>query len=57
MKIDQQAVFEVFQDGEVSMYESSFSVDDAATFIDQWGPMEDRNFFLAIVTLTPIQES
>lgn len=57
MRLSAQTVCEVLQDGEVVLYDdSSFDEEDASDFIDLWGPMENRNFFIATLTLTPTQE-
>lgn len=57
MKTNDTVVAEVLNDGEVIVYEPSlFDSADVGPFIDLWGPMEDRNFFEATITLTPLQE-
>jgi hypothetical protein len=50
-------VAEVQSDGLVVIYESyEFDCDDAAELLDHIGGTEDRHFFLATLTLTPLQE-
>lgn len=53
----QTVVCEVFRSGEVATYEASvYDAEDAADFVTS-NPAEDRNFFLATLTLTPLQEN
>lgn len=53
-----EVVAEAHANGDVIIYEpSAFDADDSASYIDLWGPMEDRNFFLVQLTLTPRQEN
>lgn len=52
-----EVVAEVHKDGDVIIYEpSAFDRDDVASFLDLWGPMEDRNFFLVQLTIEPLKE-
>lgn len=54
---DQTVVCEVLRSGEVISYEASiYDAEDAADFVTST-PAEDRNFFLATFTLTPLQEN
>ena len=58
MILNSVVVAEVHKNGDVVHYDpSAFGVDDVAAFMDLWGSMEDRNFFLATLTLTPLQEN
>lgn len=51
-------VAEVLSDGDVVIYEpGAFDENDCAGFMDLWGPMDNRHFFLATLTLTPRQET
>lgn len=52
-----EVVAEVHKNGDVIIYEpSAFNSDDVAEFLDLWGPMDDRNFFLVQLTIAPLQE-
>lgn len=51
-------VVEVLADGSLIPYESDmFRLDEAADFLHYHDPLDSRHFFLATLTLNPLQET
>lgn len=54
--IDNQTVVCEASGADVIIYEASqFGVNEAAEFMERWKVVEDRNFFVAKMTLTPLE--
>jgi hypothetical protein len=53
--VTDNCVVEVLEDGTLIPYFDTFTEEEAARFIDRWD-FFDRNFFLATLTLAPLQE-
>jgi hypothetical protein len=58
--ITDTVVAEVTRDGTIITYDpTDFDIEECGVFLDLWGPMDDRNFFIAtrVTTIIPLKEN